>query len=79
MLTLKAEEGDYLVIGDNIVIQFLITNNREVRYAVEAPKDMKITRGELYEETHPTPNCVKRLRKIQSRANAKDEDVVWHS
>ena len=79
MLSLKAEEGDYLVIGEDIVIQFLTTNNREVRYSIEAPRNVSIQRGEIYEESHPTPVCVKRLRKIQSRANADGKTAVWHS
>ena len=73
MLTLGLRSGEYIVIGDNIVIKAVQVDN-QVQLAIEAPRDMAILREAVYEQTHPTPECIVRLqerdRKKRSKAKA---------
>ena len=73
MLTLGLRSGEYIVIGDNIVIKAVQVDN-QVQLAIEAPRDMDILREAVYEQTHPTPECIVRLqerdRKKRSKAKA---------
>ena len=73
MLTLGLRSGEYIVIGDNIVIKAVQVDN-QVQLAIEAPRDMAILREVVYEQTHPTPECIVRLqerdRKKRSKAKA---------
>lgn len=65
MLALQRNSGEYVVIGENIIVQVVEVGN-QLRLAIEAPKDVKIQRGEVYEETHTTPVCI---RRNQTRAD----------
>ncbi len=49
MLFLQMKDGDYLTIGENIVVQVFPDSASRVRVAVKAPKDMIILRGEVRE------------------------------
>ena len=49
MLTLGRKPGEYVVIGDNIIVK-VIKSNEGLRLAIDAPKDVPIIRGELYEK-----------------------------
>ena len=49
MLTLGRKPGEYIVIGGNIIVKVLKTNEG-LRLAIDAPKDVPIFRGELYEK-----------------------------
>ena len=73
MLTLGLRSGEYIVIGDNIVIKAVQVDN-QVQLAIEAPRDMAILREAVYEQNHPTPECIIRLqerdRKKRSKAKA---------
>ena len=73
MLTLGLRSGEYIVIGDNIVIKAVQVDN-QVQLAIVAPRDMAILRDAVYEQTHPTPECIVRLqerdRKKRSKAKA---------
>ena len=50
MLLLGRNLGESIVIGDNIYITFVESdkNGHKFRLAIDAPKDVKIVRGELY-------------------------------
>lgn len=50
MLVLGRKPGEYIVIGDNIKVKVVKSDNGDLRLAVDAPKDVKITRGEVWEE-----------------------------
>ena len=47
MLSLQLKDGEYLTIGEDIVIR--VFTNATIRLSVEAPKDMVILRGEVRE------------------------------
>jgi carbon storage regulator len=49
MLALTRKCGEKIVIGDNIVITVVDIKGDNVRLAIEAPREIRIFRGELYE------------------------------
>ena len=57
MLLLQLKDGEYLTIGEDIVIQVFTTS--AIRVSVQAPKDMTILRGEVLERTgEERPSCL---------------------
>ena len=50
MLLLGRNLGESIVIGDNIYITFVESdkNGHKFKLAIDAPRDVKISRGELY-------------------------------
>ena len=54
MLVLSRKEDDSIMIGDNIrVIVVRAKKDGQVRIGIEAPKDVPVWRGELYEQMLP--------------------------
>ena len=49
MLALTRKPGERIVIGDNIVVTISEVKGDSVRIAIDAPKEIKIYRGELYD------------------------------
>ncbi len=47
MLFLQLKDGEYLTIGEDIVIQ--VFTNSTIKVSVQAPRDMTILRGEVLE------------------------------
>ena len=47
MLSLHLKNGEYLTIGDDVVVQ--IFSKTTVRVAVKAPREMTVLRGEVWE------------------------------
>jgi carbon storage regulator len=62
MLTLGRNLGEYLVIDDNIVIQVISTDGK-LRLAIDAPREVSIVRGEVYELGNPKPKCLNQNSK----------------
>lgn len=62
MLQLSINEGEYIIIGDDIKVHFdHKVNNHKVDIAVEAPKETTVLRGKLLEKkkerkAYATPN-----------------------
>jgi carbon storage regulator len=50
MLVLGRKTGEKILIGDDITVAVLAVNGDKVKIAVDAPKGVKILRGELVEE-----------------------------
>lgn len=48
MLALTRKPGQKIMIGDDIVIHFVDVQGDSIRVAIEAPKQIKIYREELY-------------------------------
>lgn len=48
MLVLTRRPYQQIMIGDDIVVNVVDVNGENVRIAIEAPKDVKIFRGEIY-------------------------------
>lgn len=49
MLVLTRHPGQYITIGDDIVVRIADIQGTNVRLAIDAPKKIKIYRGEIYE------------------------------
>jgi carbon storage regulator len=49
MLALGRKPGEYVVIGDNIIVKVVKNENGDLRLGIDAPKDVSIVRGEVYE------------------------------
>jgi carbon storage regulator len=47
MLVLSRKEGERIVIGDNITLIVSKVSGNRVTIGIEAPKDVKVVRGEL--------------------------------
>lgn len=50
MLVLGRKPGEYIIIDEKIIVKVVKGENGQLRLAIDAPKDMKIMRGELWEE-----------------------------
>ena len=55
MLVLSRKHGQEICIGDNILVKVIRVNGGRVRIAIEAPPDVRITRGELLESSLGLP------------------------
>jgi carbon storage regulator len=49
MLALTRKPGERIMIGENIVITIVEVKGDSIRLAIDAPKEIKIYRGELYD------------------------------
>ena len=59
MLSLQLKTGDYMTIGENVVVQLDRISGDRCKLMVQAPKDMAILRGQVLERTGGTrPECV---------------------
>lgn len=47
MLLLTRKRSEVIQIGDNIVVKVVQTGRRIVKIGIEAPKDVRVLRGEL--------------------------------
>ena len=50
MLVLTRKPGEKIIIGDKIEMTIVEVKGDSVRIAFDAPKEIKIYRGEIYEE-----------------------------
>ena len=62
MLSLTVRSGDYITIGDNVVIQVLKVGDT-CRVAIDAPREMPIERAKVHEQTADTPECIRKIRE----------------
>jgi carbon storage regulator len=49
MLALTRKAGERIVIGDNVVITIVDIKGDNIRIGIDAPRDVKIYRGEIYD------------------------------
>lgn len=50
MLVLGRQPGEYVMIGDDIMVKVIKSDFGDLRLAIDAPKDTPIIRGELLED-----------------------------
>ena len=62
MLALTVKAGDYITIGDDVVIQILKVGDM-CRVAIDAPREMAIERSKVHEKTSEVPECIRKLRE----------------
>ncbi|MDQ7092593.1 carbon storage regulator [Desulfosporosinus sp. PR] len=48
MLVLGRKPGEYIMIGNDIMVKVIRSNTGDLRLAITAPQNTMITRGELY-------------------------------
>ena len=59
MLCLNLNQGEYLTIGEDVVVQLDHISGDRCKLMIQAPKDMAILRGEVLERTGgERPECV---------------------
>ena len=56
MLVLGRKPGEYVVIGEDVFVKVVRSEQGDLRLAIEAPKHVKITRGEIYEREQAAKN-----------------------
>ena len=61
MLSLQLKSGEYLTIGDDIVVQ-VFEQGGAIRVAVKAPRELPIHRGEVHERDGQRPDGLLRQR-----------------
>ena len=61
MLSLQLKSGEYLTIGDDIVVQ-VFDQGGAIRVAVKAPRELSILRGEVHERDGERPGGLLRQR-----------------
>ncbi len=49
MLVLTRKPGERIVIGDNVVLTVVEVKGDSIRLGIDAPRDVKVYRGEIYE------------------------------
>ncbi len=54
MLILTRKKDEQIIISSNISITILEISNDKVKIGIDAPKDVKIFRSELFEDTKQT-------------------------
>lgn len=60
MLCITMRKGDYITLGENIVIQVEQLNSERVHLNINAPRQVAILRGEVLERGGgKRPDCVK--------------------
>jgi Carbon storage regulator (could also regulate swarming and quorum sensing) len=52
MLVIGRKPGEYIMIDNNIKVKVVKSDEGDLRLAIDAPRDVKIMRGELYEQEH---------------------------
>ena len=50
MLVLGRKPGESVVIGEDVIVKVVKSDQGDLRLAIDAPKDVKIIRGEIYED-----------------------------
>lgn len=51
MLVLGRKPGEYVMINGNIMVKVVKSEDGHLRLAIDAPREVSIVRGEIYEET----------------------------
>lgn len=59
MLSLQLKTGDYMTIGEDVVVQLDRISGDRCKLMIQAPRDMTILRGEVLERTGgERPDCI---------------------
>ena len=56
MLVLGRKPGEYIMIGEKIMVKVVKSENGDLRLAIDAPREVIITRGEVWEEIQKQKN-----------------------
>ncbi|KAA3615502.1 MAG: carbon storage regulator [Calditrichaeota bacterium] len=70
MLVLTRRLGETIVIGDDITIKIVDIHGKQIRIGIEAPKEVSVYRGEIYER------IMQENKAAAEAANVQNEDVT---
>lgn len=70
MLALTRKVGERIVIGDNVTVTIIDIKGDNIRLAIEAPREIKIYRGEIYD------NIVAENKEAAAPASLPDMDAL---
>ena len=83
MLSLQIKSGEYITIGENVVIQVFQRSGSQFRLAIQAPRELSIVRGEVRERqgnARPESVCdpsngpmvrqARRMQRLEARQKA---------
>ena len=68
MLSLQLKSGEYLTIGNDIVVQ-VFEQGGAIRVAVKAPRELSILRGEVHERVRNARRMEELARKKEAAAD----------
>ncbi len=77
MLVLSRKFDESIMIGDSVLVKILSIQDGQVKIGIEAPKDVRIFRKEIYEEVHQSNaqaskaskgSAMKAARMLQKKA-----------
>ena len=71
MLSLQLHSGDYLTIGENVVVQVFSLSGGFVRVAVKAPREVPILRSKVLERTEARPEGLHEKRTLSPSDRAR--------
>ncbi|HHW20824.1 MAG TPA: carbon storage regulator CsrA [Thermodesulfovibrio thiophilus] len=71
MLVLTRKSGQYIRIGDNIIIKIIDIDGSQIKIGIEAPKGIQIFRGELYEKLRES-----NIEALKSSKEIKLDDII---
>ena len=72
MLSMQLKNGEYLTIGEDIVVQ-VFQMGSSFRVAVEAPKEIPIVRGEIREREGRRPAYIKERKPKSPSRQERDK------
>ena len=74
MLSLGRNSGEYIVLqdGENRIIIQVAQIDGNLRLVVDAPREVSVLRGEVYEKSHPIPDWI-RSSVIRTSRAGKDK------
>lgn len=55
MLVLGRKPGEYVMLGKDVMIKVIKSDEGDLRLAIDAPKDVVIVRGEVWERQGQVP------------------------
>ena len=68
MLFLQLKTGEYMTIGDNVVVQLSDASSSHCKLMIDAPREVPVVRGELLERAGAErPKCVMEAPPRQGR------------
>jgi carbon storage regulator len=50
MLVIGRRPGEYVMINENIMVKVVKSDDGDLRLAIDAPRDIRIVRGEIFEK-----------------------------
>lgn len=72
MLVLTRKLGETIVIGDDIVIKVVDIHGKQIRLGIEAPTEITIFRGEIYERIQKE---IKKASDVNKKNKSENNDI----